>query len=157
MTTFREYLDKYLEAMEPGTVYVVSDEKDVDENIHMFTVLNTRNNINVDITVKYTGTKYFVTHFIPEGFLEMEEDYSLENVFNLTTTFVEEYIASNDNSTYRATINDYNYMSGEFYIEIFDPRLERCRIFAFKINYDSYNIPDSIDCICEERTGNTCI
>ena len=157
MSGFREYLDKYLEDMEPGTVYDVSDEREVDENTREFTVLNTRNNINVDITVKYTGNKYLVTHFIPEGFLEMEEDYSLENVFNLTTTFVEEYIASNDNSTYRATINDYNYMSGEFYIEIFDPRLARCRIFAFKINYDSYNIPDSVDCICEESTGNTCI
>lgn len=157
MSGFREYLDKYLEAMEPGTVYDVSDEKEVDDNTHVFTVLNTRNNINVDITVKYTGTKYLVTHFIPEGFLEMEEDYSLENVFNLTTTFVEEYIASNDNSTYRATINDYNYMSGEFYIDIYDSRLGRCRRFEFKIKYDSYNIPDDIDCICEECTRKACI
>jgi hypothetical protein len=157
MSGFREYLDKYLEAMEPGTVYDVSDEKEVDENSHVFTVLNTRNSITVDITIKYTGDKYLVVHFIPEGFLDMEDDYTLENVFNLTTTFVEEYIASNDGIHYEVTINDYNYMSGDFHVEIFDSRLERCRFFTFKINYDSDNIPDSIDCICEEATGNTYI
>ena len=157
MTAFREYLDKYLEAMEPGTVYVVSDEKEVDENTREFTVLNTRNGITVDIIVKYNDGKYSVELFNPEGFLDMEDEYTLENVFNLTTTFVEEYIASNDNGTYRPIINNYIYMSGDFHIDMYDSRLERCRQFVFKINYDYGNIPDSVECICEEGTGNICI
>ena len=157
MTAFREYLDKYLEVMEPGTVYEVSDEKEVDENTREFTVLNTRNDITVDITVRNYDGKYSVELFNPEGFLDMEDEYTLENVFNLTTTFVEEYIASNDNTLYRATINDYIYMSGDFHIDIYDSRLEICRNFVFKINYDNGNIPDSVDCICEEGPGNICI
>ena len=157
MSGFREYLDKYLEAMEPGTVYEVSDEKEIDENTREFTVLNTRNGITVDITVKYIDGKYSVELFNPEGFLDMEDEYTLENVFNLTTTFVEEYIASNDNTLYRAIINNYIYMSGDFHINIYDSRLEIYRNFVFKINYDDGNIPDSVDCICEEGPGNICI
>ncbi len=157
MSGFREYLDKYLEVMEPGTVYEISDEKEVDENTREFTVLNNRNGITVDIIVKYNDGKYSVELFNPEGFLDMEDEYTLENVFNLTTTFVEEYIASNDNTLYRATINDYIYMSGDFHIDIYDSRLEICRNFVFKINYDNGNIPDSVDCICEEGPGNICI
>ena len=155
MSGFREYLDKYLEAMEPGTVYDVSDEREVDENTHDFTVLNTRNGITVDIIIKHTGDKYSVELFNPEGFLDMEDEYTLENVFNLATTFVEEYVILDYNTPYRAIINNYIYMSGDFHIDIYDPRLERCRYFIFKINYDDGNVPDSVDCICEERPKET--
>lgn len=151
--TFREALDGYLKITEPETVFDVTDERTITINKHEFTVLNTRNNITMDITIEVDHDMdwdlYEVTDFSPLGYLDLDDDYSLDNVFRLSTEFVEDYIGT-DRSIGYPIIDDYDYLNGTFLIDIYDKVMEDDRRFKFKIIYDPFyhNIMD-IKLVCE--------
>ena len=150
---FRKGLVVYLKITEPETVFDITDERVVDENNHVFTVLNRRNNITMDITINHYRDTYIDLHDVidisPLGYLDLYDDYSLDNIFRLSTEFVEDYIGT-DRSIGYPIINDYDYLNGTFVIDMYDKVMEDERRFKFKIIYDpiNYNITD-VKLVCE--------
>ena len=150
---FRKGLVVYLKITEPETVFDVTDERVVDVNNHVFTVLNRRNNITMDITINHYRDTYIDLHDVidisPLGYLDLYDDYSLDNIFRLSTEFVEDYIGT-DRSIGYPIINDYDYLNGTFVIDMYDKVMEDERRFKFKIIYDpiNYNITD-VKLVCE--------
>ncbi len=151
--TFREALDEYLKITEPETVFDVTDERSININERIFTVLNTRNNITIDITLKsdydMDWELYDVTDFSPKGYLDLAGDNSLDNVFRECIAFVEDYIGT-DRSIGCPIINNYDYPNDTFVIDMYDNVMEDDRRFKFNIIYDTfnYNITD-IKLVCE--------
>ena len=151
--TFREALDEYLKITEAETVFDVTDERAININERIFTVLNTRNNITIDITLKsdydMDWDLYEVTDFTPKGYLDLDGDNSLDSVFRECTAFVEDYVGT-DRSLGCPIINNYDYLNGTFVIDMYDKVMEDERRFKFKIIYDpiNYNITD-VKLVCE--------
>lgn len=151
--TFREALDEYLKIVEPETVFNVTDERVVDDNNHVFTVLNTRNNITMDITINYYHDTYYNSHDVtdisPKGYLDLCDDNSLDNVFRESIIFVEDYVGT-DRSIGCPIIHSYDYVEGTFLIDMYDNVMEDDRRLKFNIIYDpvNYNIKD-IKLVCE--------
>lgn len=151
--TFREALDEYLEIVEPETVFDVTDERVVDDNNHVFTVLNTRNNITMDITINYYHYTYYnshdVTEISPKGYLDLGDDHSLDSVFRECIIFVEDYVGT-DRSIGCPIIHSYDYVEGTFLIDMYDNVMDDDRRLKFNIIYDpvNYNIKD-IKLVCE--------
>lgn len=151
--TFREALDEYLKITEPETVFDVTDERSININERVFTILNTRNNITIDITLKsdydMDWDLYEVTDFSPKGYLDLDGDNSLDSVFRECTVFVEDYIGT-DRSIGCPIINNYDYLNGTFVIDMYDKVMEDERRFKFKIIYDTfYHTIMNIKLVCE--------
>jgi len=151
--TFREELDQYLKIAERETEFDVTDERVVDENNRVFTVLNTRNNITMDITITYYHDTYYNSHDVtdinPKGYLDLGDDNSLDNVFRECISFVEDYVGT-DRSVGCPIIVDYDYVNGTFLIDMYDKVMEDTRRLKFKIIYDpdNSNITD-VKLVCE--------
>ena len=151
--TFREELDEYLKIVEPETVFDVTDERAININERIFTVLNTRNNITMDITIERDYVidfeLYSVTEINPKGYLDLGDDSSLDNVFRECIAFVEDYVGT-DRSIGCPIIHSYNYVEGTFLIDMYDNVMEDDRRLKFNIIYDTfnYNITD-IKLVCE--------
>lgn len=151
--TFREYLDEYLEIVEPETVFNVTDERSIDDYNCVFTVLNTRNNITMDITIKHYRYAHNDLHEVinikPKGYLDLCDDNSLDNVFRECIIFVEDYVGT-DRSIGCPIIDTYDYVEGTFLIDMYDNVMDDDRRLKFNIIYDpvNYNIKD-IKLVCE--------
>jgi hypothetical protein len=151
--TFREYLDEYLKIVEPETVFNVTDERSIDDYNCVFTVLNTRNNITMDITIKHYRYTHNDLHEVinikPKGYLDLGDDNSLDNVFRESIIFVEDYVGT-DRSIGCPIIDSYDYVEGTFLIDMYDNVMEDDRRLKFNIIYDpvNYNITD-IKLVCE--------
>ena len=151
--TFRDELDQYLKIAEPETVFDVTDERSIDENKHVFTVLNTRNNITMDITIMQyyymSVSLHDVVEISPKGYLDLGDDHSLENVFRECIIFVEDYVGTG-RSIGCPIIHSYDYVEGTFLIDMYDKVMEDDRRLKFNIIYDpdNSNITD-VKLVCE--------